>query len=109
MVGGNISSEKIDLLVYGPSKPIVDNGFSDQFVLHSFETIADLERLTPSAAEKIRGAAVTYNSVRGDSKTLARFPKLEIVSSFGVGYDHINPIYAPHPNIVPPNPPHPLT
>ena len=31
MVGGNISSEKIDLLIYGPSKPIVDNGFSDQF------------------------------------------------------------------------------
>jgi len=42
MVGGNISSEKIDLLVYGPSKPIVDNCCSDQFVLHSFETIADL-------------------------------------------------------------------
>ena len=38
MAGGNISSEKIDLLIYGPSKPIVDNGFSDQFVLHSFET-----------------------------------------------------------------------
>ena len=44
MVGGNISSEKIDLLVYGPNKPIVDNGFSDQFVLHSFETTADLDR-----------------------------------------------------------------
>ena len=46
MVGGNISSEKIDLLVYGPSKPIVDNGFSDQFVLHAFETKHDLERLS---------------------------------------------------------------
>ena len=43
MAGGNISSEKIDLLIYGPSKPIVDNGFSDQFVLHSIETTADLE------------------------------------------------------------------
>ena len=27
MVGGNISSEKIDLLVYGPNKPIIDKGF----------------------------------------------------------------------------------
>ena len=27
-----IPSEKIDLLIYGPHKPIVDNGFSDQFV-----------------------------------------------------------------------------
>ena len=52
MVGGNISSEKIDLLVYGPNKPIVDNGFSDQFVLHPFETRADLERLSPAVAGK---------------------------------------------------------
>jgi lactate dehydrogenase-like 2-hydroxyacid dehydrogenase len=109
MVGGNISFEKIDLLVYGPSKPIVDNGFSDQFVLHSFETTADLERLTPAVAEKIRGAAVTYNSVRGDSRTLARFPKLEIVSAFGVGYDHIDANYAHEHNIVVTNTPDVLT
>ena len=109
MAGGNNASAKIDLLVYGPSKPIVDNGFSDQFVLHSFETTADLERLTPAVAEKIRGAAVTYNSVRGDSKTLARFPKLEIVSSFGVGYDHIDANYAREHNIVVTNTPDVLT
>lgn len=47
-----ISSEKIDLLVYGPHKPIVDNGFSDQFVLHKFETRGDLDRLSPGVAEK---------------------------------------------------------
>src|SRR6202166_3012482 len=109
MAGGNISSEKIDLLIYGPSKPIVDNGFSDQFVLHSFETTGDLERLTPAVAEKIRGAAVTYNSVGGDSKTLARFPKLEIVSTFGVGYDHIDAEYAREYNIVVTNTPDVLT
>ncbi|MGZ3308658.1 MAG: 2-hydroxyacid dehydrogenase [Xanthobacteraceae bacterium] len=109
MAGGNNSSGKIDLLIYGPSKPTVDNGFSDQFVLHSFETTADLERLTPAVAEKIRGAAVTYNSVRGDSKTLARFPKLEIVSSFGVGYDHIDANYAREHKIVVTNTPDVLT
>ena len=109
MVGGNISSEKVDLLVYGPSKPIVSNGFSDQFVLHPFETTADLERLTPAVAAKIRGAAVTYNSVRGDSATLARFPKLEIVAAFGVGYDHIDAKYAHEHNIVVTNTPDVLT
>jgi lactate dehydrogenase-like 2-hydroxyacid dehydrogenase len=109
MVGGNISSEKINLLVYGPSKPIVDNGFSDQFVLHPFETIPDLERLSPAIAEKIRGAAITYNTVRGDSKTLARFPKLEIVSAFGVGYDHVDAAYARDHNIMVTNTPDVLT
>jgi lactate dehydrogenase-like 2-hydroxyacid dehydrogenase len=105
----NISSEKIDLLVYGPNKPIVTNGFSDQFVLHAFETTHDIERLTPEVAGKIRGAAVTYNSVRGDGKTLARFPKLEIVSSFGVGYDHVDAAYARDHNIMVTNTPDVLT
>src|SRR5258706_10382739 len=109
MVAGNISSEKIDLLIYGPSKPIVDNGFSDQFVLHAFETRHGLDRLPPAVAGKIRGAAVTYNSVRGDSTTLALFPKLEIVSSFGVGYDHIDTNYAREHNIVVTNTPDVLT
>jgi lactate dehydrogenase-like 2-hydroxyacid dehydrogenase len=108
-MAATISSEKIDLLVYGPSKPIVDNGFSDQYVLHCYETIPDLERLPPAIADKIRGAAVTYNSVRGDSKTLARFPKLEIVSAFGVGYDHIDANYARDHNIVVTNTPDVLT
>src|ERR1700761_2207205 len=109
MTGGNNSSEKIDLLVYGPHKPIVSNGFSDQFVLHPFETTGDLERLTPAVAEKIRGIAITYNSVRGDAKTLARFPKLEIVSTFGVGYDHVDANYAREHNIVVTNTPDVLT
>jgi lactate dehydrogenase-like 2-hydroxyacid dehydrogenase len=109
MAGGNIASEKIDLLIYGPSKPIVDNGFSDRFVLHSFETRNDLERLSPAVAEKIRGIAITYNSVRGDKTTLSLFPKLEIVSTFGVGYDHIDAAFARERNIVVTNTPDVLT
>jgi lactate dehydrogenase-like 2-hydroxyacid dehydrogenase len=109
MATGTISSEKIDLLVHGPNKPIVDNGFSDQFVLHRFETTHDLERLTPEVAARVRGVAVTYNTVRGDAKTLARFPKLEIVSSFGVGYDHIDTAYARDHNIMVTNTPDVLT
>jgi lactate dehydrogenase-like 2-hydroxyacid dehydrogenase len=104
-----ISSEKIDLLVYGPHKPIVDNGFSDQFVLHKFETRGDLDRLAPGVAEKVRGMAVTYNTVRGDKATLSQFPKLEIVASFGVGYDHIDAAHAAEHNIMVTNTPDVLT
>jgi lactate dehydrogenase-like 2-hydroxyacid dehydrogenase len=109
MAAGTPSSEKIDILVHGPSKPIVNNGFSDQFVLHHFETTHDLERLTPDVAAKVRGIAITYNTVRGDAKTLARFPKLEIVSSFGVGYDHVDAAYARDHNIMVTNTPDVLT
>src|SRR5437588_5433742 len=109
MVGGNSSSDKVDLLIYGPSRPILENGFSDQFVLHSAETRHDLERLTPATSAKIRGIAVTYHTVPADKRALARFPKLEIVASFGVGYDHVDSTYAREHNIVVTNTPDVLT
>ncbi len=108
-MAAGMSSEKIDLVVYGPQKNIVDNGFSDQFILHKFERLGDLERLDPAIAEKVRGLAVTYNSVNGDKATLSRFPKLEIISSFGVGYDHVDTAYASEHNIVITNTPDVLT
>jgi lactate dehydrogenase-like 2-hydroxyacid dehydrogenase len=107
-MAAGISSEKIDLLIYGPVKPIVEKGFSDQFVLHPFETQADLERLTPAAAERIRGIATT-GPVLANETVLSRFPKLEIVSSFGVGYDHINATYARDHGIIVTNTPDVLT
>ena len=109
MAGGNVSSEKVDLLIYGPSKPIIDKGFSDQYVLHPAETRADLERISPAVAAKIRGAAVTYSTARCDGGVMAMFPKLEIVASFGVGYDHVEANYAREHNIIVTNTPDVLT
>src|SRR5579871_3052290 len=108
-MSGNISSEKIDLLIYGPNKPIVDKGFSDQYVLHPAETRADLERVNPAVAAKIRGMAVTYSTARCDGGVMAQFPKLEIAASFGVGYDHVDAKYAAEHNIVVTNTPDVLT
>ena len=39
---------------------------------------------------KIRGIAVTYHTMATDKTAMALFPKLEIVGSFGVGYDPID-------------------
>src|ERR1700716_2673377 len=107
-MAAGISSEKVDLLIYGPAKPIVEQGFSDQFVLHNSETQGDLERLPPAIAERIRGIP-TPGPVVANEAVLSRFPKLEIVSSFGVGYDHINATYAREHNIVVTNTPDVLT
>ncbi|KWV56791.1 dehydrogenase [Bradyrhizobium macuxiense] len=104
-----ISSEKIDLLIYGPIRPILENGFPDQYVLHRAESRGDLERLTPEIAGKIRGIAVTYHTMATDKTAMTRFPKLEIVGSFGVGYDHIDSAYARDHNIVVTNTPDVLT
>jgi lactate dehydrogenase-like 2-hydroxyacid dehydrogenase len=107
-MGTGISSDKIDLLVYGPSKPLIENGFSDQFVLHKYETQPDLERLPPGVAEKLRGIAVT-GLVPTNGAVLSKYPNVEIISSFGVGYDHIDAKYAAEHNIVVTNTPDVLT
>jgi lactate dehydrogenase-like 2-hydroxyacid dehydrogenase len=104
-----VSSEKIDIITHGPAKPIVENGFSDQFVLHHYETTHDLERVPADVAARARGMAITYNTVRGDAKTLAMFPKLEIVAAFGVGYDHVDANYAREHSIMVTNTPDVLT
>src|SRR5260221_2900580 len=101
-------SDKMDLVIYGPSKPLIEQGFSDQYVLHKFETQLDLERLTPDVAGRIRAIAVT-GLVPTNAAVLSRFPKLEIISSFGVGYDHIDAKTAAEHNIVVTNTPDVLT
>src|SRR5262252_7612266 len=108
-MAGNISSEKIDLLIYGPMRPILEDGFPDQYVVHSAETRADLERLTPDTVAKLRGMAVTYHTVAANKESLARFPKLEMIASFGVGYDHVDTAYAREHNIMVTNTPDVLT
>jgi lactate dehydrogenase-like 2-hydroxyacid dehydrogenase len=107
-MAAGISSEKVDVLIYGPVKATVENGFSDQFVLHHAETLADLDRLSPAVTERISGIAIT-GSVPANETVLSRFPKLEIVSSFGVGYDHINAGYARDHGITVTNTPDVLT
>src|SRR4029450_9018153 len=94
MAAGTISSERIDLLIYGPIRPILENGFSDQYVLHKAESRADLERLTPDVLAKTRAMAVTYHSVPADAKALSHFPKLEIIASFAGGSDHAGDKYS---------------
>jgi lactate dehydrogenase-like 2-hydroxyacid dehydrogenase len=108
-MAATISSEKIDLLIYGPMRPILENGFPDQFVVHAAETRADLERLTPDTVAKLRGMAVTYHTVHANKDVLGQFPKLEVIASFGVGYDHVDAAHARDNNIIVTNTPDVLT
>ena len=82
MAAANNSSEKTDLLVYGPIRPILENGFSDQFVLHKAETRADLERLTPDVLANTRGIAVTQPS--GTTTITATYYLLDAAAPTGM-------------------------
>ena len=71
-------NKNIKILAVGTPPPLVDQGLNDKFdVMRE----ADLE---------VRGLAVCGGHTRIDGTFVELFPRLEIVSSFGVGYDHID-------------------
>ncbi len=103
-----MSAEKIDVLAYGQSKKLVTDGLSKMFTVHAAESRGDLDRISPAVAERIKGVAVN-GLVSADKAMMEKFPKLEIVSSFGVGYDHVDSAHARDHNIIVTNTPDVLT
>ena len=108
-MAANISSDKIDLVIYGPIRPILENGFPDQYVVHRAESGDELNQLSADVKQKVRGIAVTYHTMHTGKEELSQFPKLEMVASFGVGYDHIGSAYAREHDIIVTNTPDVLT
>ena len=98
-MAADTATARPDILVFGPPKPVVMSGLSGAFTLHNFEHQRDLGRLSATVAERIRGLAV-LDLMRVDAAMLSRLPKLEIIASFGVGYDHVDFGYARDHNIV---------
>ncbi|MGJ4890933.1 2-hydroxyacid dehydrogenase [Bradyrhizobium sp. HKCCYLRH3099] len=103
------SSDKVDVLIYGPLRPILEKGFPDSFNVHHATTQADLEALPADLKGRIRGVAVTFHTVKTDAAVMAMLPKLEIIASFGVGYDHVAAAHAGQHGIVVTNTPDVLT
>ncbi len=89
-----MTADKIDVLLIGPPKPVVVDGLTRAFNLLKFSDVQDQERFFAETAPRIRAIACSATSERIPGAFMARFPKLEIVSSFGVGYDHMDSQWA---------------
>src|SRR5262244_3194502 len=85
---------KPDVLLVGPSKPLLAKGLEGAFTLHRLIEAKDRETFLNGIADCVRAFAVTYSNQRIDAAFMQRFPRLEIVSSFGVGYDHVDAKWA---------------
>src|SRR5260370_20097197 len=102
-------AEKTDVLLIGPPKPVIVNGLSGAFNLVKFPDAKDRDKFFAEAAPRVRGMAVAATEERVDGAFMTRFPRLEIVSSFGVGYDHVDAKWAGEHGIVATNTPDVLT
>jgi lactate dehydrogenase-like 2-hydroxyacid dehydrogenase len=102
-------AEKADVLLIGPPKPVIVNGLSGAFNLVRFPDAKDRDKFFADTATRVRGMAVAVTEERVDGAFMTRFPRLEIVSSFGVGYDHVDARWAGEHGITVTNTPDVLT
>jgi lactate dehydrogenase-like 2-hydroxyacid dehydrogenase len=105
-----MAGEKADVLMLGP-KPIIEEGLAKapMLQLHRLWQVPDREAYLAGIAPKVRAIALAAGHGGVDGAMMSRFPKLEIVSSFGVGYDHVDAKWAGQHGIVVANTPDVLT
>ncbi|HEY1473249.1 MAG TPA: 2-hydroxyacid dehydrogenase [Pseudolabrys sp.] len=100
-----MAGEKPDVLLVGARKPVLVRGLEPNVTLHYFLEAKDPEAFIKSVGDKIRAIAIAYTANKVDANFLQKFPKLEQISSFGVGYDHIDAKWAGAHGIVVTNTP----
>src|ERR1700738_1600018 len=103
-----MTAEKIDVLLIGPPKPVITGGLKPFNVLQLPDGKAREEFLSKSAPG-VRAMAVAATSERIDGPFMSRFPRLESIASFGVGYDHVDAAWAGAHGITVTNTPDVLT
>lgn len=102
-------ADKPDVLVVGAKKPTIVDGLAAAFNVHVAADAKDKESLIASVAPRLRAIAVTLSTERVDGALMARLPKLEIVSTFAVGYDHVDSKWAAEHGVTVTNTPNVLT
>jgi lactate dehydrogenase-like 2-hydroxyacid dehydrogenase len=102
----NANSHEIILL--GPMKPLLVKGLEAIGTLHKSADAKDLHSFYAAHPDVRAIACAATSELLGDA-FMRRFPKLQIISSFGVGYDHIDAKAAAAHGVIVTNTPEVLT
>jgi lactate dehydrogenase-like 2-hydroxyacid dehydrogenase len=103
-----MTSERVEVLLIGPPKPTIVNGLSS-LMLHRVGDAKDRDALLKEVGGRVRAIASSVTAERIGGELMAKLPKLEIVSTFGVGYDHIDIQWAASHGVTVTNTPQVLT
>jgi len=79
---------------------VIGERIESRAILHRLWLEPDIEAALARIAPNIRAIAATWHSPKIEAKLMARLPRLEIVPSFGVGYDHVDTMWAVEHGIV---------
>ena len=97
-----------EIILLGPMKPLIVKGLEAIGTLHKSTEAKDLPSFYASHGEVRAIACAATSEYLGDA-FMRRFPKLQIISSFGVGYDHIDAKAAAAHGVIVTNTPEVLT
>ncbi len=103
-----MANDKIEVLLIGPPKPTIVNGLAP-FTVHRLGEAKDRDALLAGMAPRVRAIASSVTSETIDGALMAKLPRLEIVATFGVGYDHIDVAWAAEHGVTVTNTPQVLT
>jgi len=84
---------------------VMMQGFDTTVNLHHWLEQKDKDAFLKQHGAKIRAIAIAYTANKVDGAFMSQFPKLEQISSFGVGYDHIDANWAGQHGIIVTNTP----
>jgi len=82
--------ERTEILMTAPMMPIVIETLDKAFTVYRLWEQEDRETFLREVGPRIRGVATSTLFGRMDARLFERLPNLEIVSSFGVGYDNVD-------------------
>jgi lactate dehydrogenase-like 2-hydroxyacid dehydrogenase len=100
-----MAGEKPDVLLIGQKKPVMIKGLEPKVTLHYLADAKDPDAFIKSVSDKVRAVAIAYTANKLDAAFMQKLPKIEQISSFGVGYDHIDAKWAGEHGIVVTNTP----
>lgn len=100
-----MAEARSEVLLVGPLRPVFAKGLA-AFTVHNLDLANPEPQLAAHAG--VRAMAVSAMNAVGDA-LIARLPRLALISSFGVGYDHVDVKAAAKRGIVVTNTPDVLT
>jgi lactate dehydrogenase-like 2-hydroxyacid dehydrogenase len=105
-----MAGDRVDVLMIEPMMPLIVDGVAKSFTLHKYWEAPDrgalIEKLAPALRYIVAGGS-THQKV--PAELMQKLPQLEFISSFGVGYDHVDAKWAGEHGIVVTNTPDVLT
>src|ERR1700731_3016971 len=103
-----MTTDKPEVMLIGPLKPVGVKGLDAVCTVHKVAAAKDPDAFI-AAHSHVRAIACSDTACKIPGELMARFPNLQLVSSFGVGYDHMDVNWAAAHNVILTNTPGVLT